>query len=90
MNWQDTVLSEESILNIIRCKVHNAMTDRKGVGKSIAKVQAEASFKAGQEVGKQEVVDWITNCGRIGVLELGLHITLTEWQTKLKEWGIKE
>jgi len=44
----------------------------------------EAIFKA----GIKEVVEWITCQG--GIMEfIDMHID-KEWQTKLKEWGIKQ
>ena len=39
----------------------------------------EASFKAGQQAGRQDVVDFLNTCPNS-----------EEYEAKLKEWGIKE
>jgi hypothetical protein len=60
----------------------------------------EISFKAGEQEGRQEVVEWteqnilyVAINGRTGKPELSLRnnaVTLGErWQTQCKEWGIK-
>jgi len=45
-----------------------------------AEQQAEISFKA----GRKQVVDWINEADIID------DFCLEEWQSQLKEWGIKE
>jgi hypothetical protein len=42
----------------------------------------EAGFKDGRQAGIQEVVEWINNHG--GTLDGNR----TDWQAKLKEWGV--
>ena len=57
----------------------------------------EASFKAGQQAGRQEVVDWVKESGHreIRCLEddgtfssCGEVFNTQGWIAKLKEWGI--
>jgi hypothetical protein len=55
-------------------------------GKLAPQTYDEASFKAGQEAGRQEVVDWILDTSN----NREMRKYGETWLAKLKEWGIKE
>ena len=82
MNWQDTILTDRQIntLYFEAGRANGAESINERHVKLIAKAQAETSFKAGQQAGRQEVVDYFN----------GNLVTRTQWKAKLKEWGIEE
>ena len=92
MSWQNTVLTESKLHEIW---LSHHPTDNDALV-DIAKVQAEASFKAGQEAGRQEVVEslwWEDTCYQSGIDGSPIReirMSESEWQAKLKDWGIKE
>ena len=76
MEAKDTLLDNEQ-LDQIYCLADLGIDRLAHI--SIAKAQAEVSFKAGEK----QVVEWVNS-----------HIDMSasdilDWQTKLKEWGIE-
>ena len=55
-------------------------------GDSIMQSQAEISFKTGEQTGIEEVVEWIEK-QNIGDKSCVV-VTIDDWDTQLKEWGI--
>ncbi len=103
MNWQDTVMSEDSMNEAIMKHLGLPM------GQAIALEQAEISFKAGQDSIKQVVQDIMRSqlkangdiCYKAGIrevverLELEMStdrgfkcLTIGNWNLLKKEWGI--
>ena len=85
-NWEDTVMSDKE-LELYHFK---PMENKRRV----AEAQAEASFKAGREVGIRGVVEWLmTNAHKVVEVStskhLGWQVHTKDWQDKLKEWGIE-
>ena len=59
--------------------------------RDMCEAQAEISFKAGKQVGLEEVVEWVKYVGLKGNDPLGrLLIGGREWQAKLKSWNISD
>lgn len=106
MEAKDTVMGDGEILRAIEegYEVVDGIETRVIHAKSIAKVQAEISFPAGEKQGLQkgirEVVEWIKeNASKVichnqpdfpeDYIDIGrLGIKDTEWQAKLKEWAM--
>ena len=97
ISWEDTVMNEKELIEIWTTGENRDPFEDFG---RMAKAQAEISFKAG--VG--EVVEWLENSCMLSVLDksrfiykdvgsitfsLGNLKDSEQWQTKLKDWGIR-
>ncbi len=90
MEAKDTVMTKDQMEEVKYLEIRDnpeyhdlRLLEKRDVeDKVIATKQAEISFKAGQEAGRKEVVEWIESHG--GSLD-GYR---SEWQAKLKEWGL--
>jgi hypothetical protein len=90
MNSQDTVLTDEQIAYLYLTSLDARDAERKNPTLFLMSQQAEASFKAGQQVGRQEVADWVKEYGNLnGSITSGISINRMNWGIKLKEWGIE-
>ena len=69
MGWEDSVMTEEEILNAITGDHYEL---------SVAKAQAEKSYKA----GKRELIEWLREHSHGKTTRL---INEEDWQTLLKE-----
>ena len=92
MEAKDTVMSYVQAKKIIlngHCSPETRLSDIAitGIEQDFLNAQAEISFKAGQQEGMKEVVEFL-NKHRQGITTYGVYIPDDEWEAKLKEWGI--
>lgn len=92
MEAKDTVMSGEKIEEAMTVEVNHLPLQRHAVFdglsryKLVAKAQAEISFKA----GIREVVEFVLAHKETGLFfkHGNVYIKPSEWQAKLKEWGL--
>ena len=93
MSWEETVLSDEQIFELVASKESKELLKKfPGTAKvcDVYRAIVLAAAKVAYEAGIREVVEWIEK----EVVKLGkpypMLFPLTQWQSQKKEWGIKE
>ena len=81
MGAKETVLNEDEINAWMNDEANTCLGEGLVIG-DLMKRQAEISFKA----GIREVVEWLEQISKAG--QPSRFIPSSEWQAKLKEWGI--
>ena len=92
LNWEETVMSDEQILAVIRKATHrNELVQLVVTRQNKATVEAQAettwpiAFKEGEQQGIRKVVEWVKENGTMTILGTTYSFWYSEkWQVFLK------
>ena len=98
MSWENTIMGDSRIKELLNethytTKGWAYIKERQPLlrGRAIAKAQAEITFKAGRKDLIREVIEFLCiGENEVGFYEICNHIDFSDWQSKLKEWGVIE
>ena len=95
MKAKDTIMSDKEItrIRVITTQDEYLCEKQAEITWHARDVEVRDSFKAGQQEGRKEVIDWI-NTNNIKLMEPARmggyqNVRKEKWQAKLKEWSIK-